>query len=191
MIEPVLLTLVGAVMIAGAVYDAATLTIPNWISAVLLALFPVLAFAAGLSWTEAGIHAAVGFAALVAGIGLFAAGLIGGGDAKLFAAISLYVGASGFGAFVFAVAVAGGALALTLLIVRYVGTFFGGRLESFSQAAGGESNSYGAAIGAAIAQLERFKHLTSRGAGIPYGIAIAAGGLIVLPATRLFMASPY
>ena len=35
MIEPVLLTLVGAAMIAGAVYDAATLTIPNWISLVL------------------------------------------------------------------------------------------------------------------------------------------------------------
>src|SRR5262245_15214893 len=129
MIEPILLTLVGAAMIAGAVYDAATLTIPNWISLVLLALFPALAFAAGLSWAEAGIHVAVGFAALVAGIGLFAAGLIGGGDAKLFAAISLYVGAASFGLFVFAVAVAGGVLAFAVLVIRICAVFCRGRFD--------------------------------------------------------------
>jgi len=30
------------------------------------------------------------------------------------------------------------------------------------------------------------RHLTKTGAGIPYGIAIAAGGLFVFPATHLF-----
>jgi prepilin peptidase CpaA len=167
MIEPVLLTLVGAAMIAGAVYDAATLTIPNWISLVLLALFPVLAFSTGLSWTEAGIHVAVGFAALAAGIGLFAAGLIGGGDAKLFAAISLYIGAASFGVYVFAVALAGGVLALLLMGLRYLARF------------------------GAAERLNGFKHLAMSGAGIPYGIAIAAGGLFVLPATRLFANAAY
>jgi prepilin peptidase CpaA len=192
MIEPVLLTLVGATIIAGAVYDAATLTIPNWISLVLIALFPALAYSAGLSWPEAGVHVVVGFAALAAGIGLFAAGLIGGGDAKLFAAISLYVGAAKFGAFIFAVAVAGGVLAFVLLALRYCSVFFSAPTERFEQTtARGEETSTGAAIAAALAQLDRFKHLAARGAGIPYGIAIAAGGLIVLPATRFFMASPY
>jgi len=167
MIEPVLLTLVGAAMIAGAVYDAATLTIPNWISLVLLALFPAVAFFAGLSWAEAGIHFAVGFAALLAGIALFAGGFIGGGDAKLFAAISLYVGASAFGFYVFAVALAGGVLAFLLMGLRYL-------------------------VRAGVTwRFNGFQHLTMNGAGIPYGIAIAAGGLLVLPATRLFANAAY
>lgn len=167
MIEPVLLTLVGAVALAGAAYDAATLTIPNWVSLVLLALFPAAALVAGLSWPEIGIHFAVGFATLAGCIGLFAAGLIGGGDAKMFAALSLYVGAASFAAYVLAVAVAGGVLAVGLLAVRQLATF--GLLD----------------------RLSGLKHLVGSGAGIPYGIAIAAGALIVLPATRLFMASPY
>lgn len=167
MIEPILLTLVGAAMIAGAVYDAATLTIPNWISLALLALFPLVAFFAGLGWSEIGIHFAVGFAALLAGIALFAGGFIGGGDAKLFAAISLYVGASAFGFYVFAVALAGGVLALLLMGLRYL-----------------------ARSGVAW-RFNGFQHLAISGAGIPYGIAIAAGGLFVLPATRLFANAAY
>lgn len=164
MIEAVLLTLVGAVVLTGAAYDAATLTIPNWVSLVLLALFPAVALAASFSWAEAGIHVAVGFAALVAGIALFAAGFVGGGDAKFFAGVSLYVGAASFGAYVFAVALAGGVLAVIFLAFRWAATW------------------------GLIAPLKAFRHLS---AGIPYGVAIAAGALIVLPATRVFMASPH
>src|SRR6185295_16167034 len=120
MIEPVLLTMVGAAMIGAAAYDAATLTIPNWISLVLIALFPLVAFSADLGWAEVGMHVAVGFAALVIGIALFAARVIGGGDAKLFAAIALYMGGGWIGAYVFTVALAGGALALALLALRWI-----------------------------------------------------------------------
>lgn len=162
MIEPVVLTVIGAVMIAGAVYDATTLTIPNWISGLLVALFPIAALVAGLSWAEAGIHVAVGFAALLAGMGLFAAGIIGGGDAKLFAAIALYVGATQFTFFLFAVALAGGVLACLFLAMRWIG------------------------VASANTRFSWVGRVASVGAGIPYGIAIAAGGLFVLPATRLF-----
>lgn len=162
MIEPVLLTMVGAAMIGAAAYDVATLTIPNWISLVLIALFPLVAFSAGIGWSEIGVHVAVGFGALVLGIGLFAARLIGGGDAKLFAAIALYMGGAGIGAYVFAVAVAGGALACVLLLARWIA-------------------SHG------MARFVWLSHLTKAGAGIPYGIAIAAGGLFVFPATHLFV----
>lgn len=163
MIEPVLLTMVGAAMIGAAAYDVATLTIPNWISLVLIALFPLVAFSAGIGWSEIGVHVAVGFGALVLGIGLFAARLIGGGDAKLFAAIALYMGGAGIGPYVFAVAVAGGALACVLLLARWIA-------------------SHGMA-----ARFVWLSHLTKAGAGIPYGIAIAAGGLFVFPATHLFV----
>lgn len=165
MIEPMLLALVGAAMIAGAVYDVTTLTIPNWISLALLALFPFVAIAADISWAEAGMHLGVGVAALLAGMALFAGNVIGGGDAKLFAAVSLFVGAAWFGVFIFAVAVAGGLLALSVVAVRWAAmTGFAGRLPWID-------------------------HLTKSDAGIPYGIAIAAGGLFVLPSTHLFIAA--
>lgn len=160
MIEAVLPATVGAVMVAAAVYDAATLRIPNWISLVLIALFPVVAIAAGLSWGEAGWHVAIGFAALLAGMGLFATGAIGGGDAKLFAAVALYVGAAWFLPYIFVVALAGGVLALIVIVLRWAAKRAGG-----------------------VAWLD---HLAKAGAGLPYGVAIVAGGLFVLPQTQLF-----
>lgn len=168
MIEPIILTLIGAAMIAAAVYDATTLTIPNWISIFLVALFPIAALGAELSWAEIGIHAAVGFAALLVGMGLFATGVIGGGDAKLFAASALLVGAADFAPYILAVALAGGALGCLLLAVRWAAAKF---------------DVYG--------HLNWLSHIAKQGAGIPYGVAIAAGGLFILPATRLFMIAPH
>jgi prepilin peptidase CpaA len=165
MIESVLFVLVGTAIIAGAVYDAATLTIPNWISLILIALFPFVAISAGLTWAEAGIHVGVGLAALIVGILLFAGGIIGGGDAKLFAAVSLYIGATWFGAYAFAVALAGGLVACVLIALRWAA-----------------ASSFGA-------HLTWLQHLAKRGAGIPYGVAIAAGALFVLPSTHLFLAT--
>jgi prepilin peptidase CpaA len=164
MLEPVLLAIVGAAMIAAAVYDITTLTIPNWISAALIVLFPLVAFNADLSWAEAGIHLAVGFAALVVGVLLFAGGLIGGGDAKLFAAVSLYIGAASFGLYVFAVALAGGALAVAVIALRW------------------------AVSSGLTARIGWLQHLTQKSGALPYGVAIAAGGLFVIPATQLFAA---
>lgn len=161
MIEPVLLTLVGAAMIGAAAYDVTTLTIPNWISLILVGLFPVLALSAGLSWSEIGVHVAIGLGALVIGMVLFATRIVGGGDAKLFAALALYMG-TWVGSFVFAVAVAGGVLAFVVLLMRWI------------------------ALSGITARFAWVQHLTKAGAGIPYGVAIAAGGLFVFPATHLF-----
>jgi prepilin peptidase CpaA len=166
MLEPVLLAMVGAAVLAGAAYDAATLTIPNWISIVLIALFPIVAFNADLSWAEAGLHVGVGVAALVVGAALFAGGIIGGGDAKLFAAVSLYIGAAWFVMYAFAVAMAGGVLALLVLGLRWL---------------------VPSGVAGRFAWLQ---NLTQKSAGIPYGVAIAAGGLFVIPATNLFAVAP-
>lgn len=161
MIEPLLLILVGAALLAGATYDATTLTIPNWISLVLVALFALVALTSGIGWTSFGVHLAIGFASLLIGMALFAGGFIGGGDAKLFASISLFMGTS-VGMFVFAVALAGGVLAAAVLALRWL-----------------------TASGLTV-QFPWLSHLTTPKAGIPYGIAIAAGALFVLPSTALF-----
>ncbi|MCE9523440.1 MAG: prepilin peptidase [Alphaproteobacteria bacterium] len=168
MIEPVLLATVSAAMITAAAYDATTLTIPNWISLLLFAVFPVLAFSSGMGWAESGVHLAIGLAALAIGIALFAANLIGGGDAKLFAAVCLYMGSASVASFVFAVALAGGLLACAVLAIRSV------------------------ALTGITTRFSWLHRLSTSGTGIPYGVAIAAGGLFVFPATHLFaLASGY
>ncbi len=162
MFASVLLTVVGAFIILAAVHDATTLTIPNWLSLVLTGLFPVAAIAGGLAVGDAGWHLAVGFGALCAGMGLFAFQLIGGGDAKFFAAVSLYMGLSSVGDYLVTVVVAGGVLAMVLLVAR-------------------SAARYGV-------PMDWFLRFTRGGSVIPYGIAIAFGGLAVLPQTQIFSA---
>ena len=163
MLESLLLILVAAAVLTAAVYDAATLIIPNWISLVLIALFPAAALAAGLTWAEVGMHAGVGFASLLVGVALFAGGIIGGGDAKLFAAVALFIGASAFLPFLFMVALAGGVLACVIIGLRSL-------------------PSTGLTVYAPW--LERI--VPKAKTGIPYGVAIAAGALAALPSTQIF-----
>jgi prepilin peptidase CpaA len=88
--EALLLAACLALAAVGAAWDAKVRRIPNWLC-VLLAV-PALAYAwtaageSGLLWGAA--HAAL---ALVVGIGLFAMGAIGGGDAKFYSAAALAV----------------------------------------------------------------------------------------------------
>ena len=163
MMVPILLTAVGAMMVVAAAHDFTTLTIPNWISLVLLGLFPPLAFSAGLGGVDVGMHLAVGIGALLIGVALFAANVVGGGDAKLFAAVSLYMGVQALGPFLVGVTLCGGVLAMCALTLRWI------------------SNN-----GVAV-YLGRFQHLANARMGIPYGVAIAAGGLLAFPQTPLFI----
>jgi prepilin peptidase CpaA len=107
-----------ALVLTGAVKDLLTFTIPNWISLALLAAFPVAALASGLTIPAMGVSFAVGAAALVLGVGMFALRWIGGGDAKLFAAAALWLGWTAAPTFLLATTLAGGGLALALLTLR-------------------------------------------------------------------------
>ncbi|HAH09268.1 MAG TPA: peptidase [Alphaproteobacteria bacterium] len=161
MTETVILGSVAAMMILAAAYDVATLTIPNWLTILLAGFFPVAAVLSGLDISDLGWHLATGFAALLAGILVFSAGLAGGGDAKLFAAGALYMGTATIGAFVMAVALAGGALVMAMLLLR--------RLP----------------LPVSVVTLPWVARLYQKGMGVPYGVAIAAGALLVLPKTHL------
>ena len=97
-----------ALLVVAALRDLISFTIPNWISLSLVAAFPVVALVAGLPLTDIGVHALVGAAALVVGVGLFALGWVGGGDAKLLGAAALWLGWPGVGPFLVATALAGG-----------------------------------------------------------------------------------
>jgi len=107
-----------ALLIYAAWHDLTTMTIPNWVSILLVAAFVPAAAASGLSMPEVGLHLAAGAVALLICAALFYLNVFGGGDAKVIAAASLWMGAAGSGHFVMGTAVAGGLLALLLIVVR-------------------------------------------------------------------------
>jgi prepilin peptidase CpaA len=151
------------VMVA-ALKDLSSFTIPNWISAALLAAFVPAAWASGLTWELAAQHAAVGGVALLLGMGMFALNWIGGGDAKLFSASALWLGLSAAAPYLMWTALAGGALTLGLLAARRAAVFVPATGPGWVQA------------------------LLSPKGDVPYGVALAAGALFAFPQSGLFQA---
>jgi prepilin peptidase CpaA len=165
--EILFLILLPALFIAAAVWDLASFTIPNFLILALLSLFILFAGAAGmsgagLSWSQAGLHLLAGTIGLAIGMVLFAAGLIGGGDAKLFAVAALWLGINTLFEYTLMASILGGLLTLGLLFMRRL------------------------AFPSALMKYEWFARLTDRKAGIPYGVALSAAALLVLPKTELF-----
>jgi len=147
-----------ALVIVAALWDATSMTIPNWISAALVVAFAPAALLCGASWAQIGLSFGLGLAALAVGAAMFALRWIGGGDAKLLAASMLWLGVSGAAPFLFWTALAGGALSLGLI---------------------GARRAYGF-IGVPVRQAWLGRLLAPAG-DIPYGVAIAAGALAAFP----------
>ncbi|MDX2236726.1 MAG: prepilin peptidase [Hyphomonadaceae bacterium] len=146
---------VGLVLVAAA-SDIARMTIPNWVSAALIALYPIAALVCGASWATIGGHFLVGAIALTVCFGLFSVNALGGGDAKLIPAVALWTGAAAFLPFIAGMAIAGGALSLTLLLAR----------RAFAPADG---------------RPDFVNRLLNKKRGAPYGVAIAVGAICAAP----------
>jgi prepilin peptidase CpaA len=153
-----LTTLLFAALLATAlVTDVAWLRIPNWITAALVALFPM----AGLATSHPGAwwlsHLAAGAIVLVVGMGLFAWGKIGGGDAKLMAAIGLWSGLTLLPTLFLVIGILNGAVILIYMGIRFycIGAYFEAR-------------------GVHIVSLQPGKDM-------PFAVAAAAGCWIFLP----------
>jgi prepilin peptidase CpaA len=140
----------------GAISDYSRLIIPNRVSLAVAALYPahVVASAGAVDWQGATLLAAAAFAI---GAVLFALRVIGGGDVKFMSAVVLWVGPALFWPFIVVTTLAGGLLGLALMVGnRYWPTL---AVRVIGMASGVES-----------AALPEALH-------IPYGVAIAAGGL--------------
>lgn len=155
-----------ALVLVAAARDATSFTIPNWISLALAVLFPAAAFAAGMPLPAIGLHVAIGAAALIAGMVMFALRWLGGGDAKLIAAAMLWLGWPALMTFLLAAALTGGALAVLLLTMRR------STLRVF-----------------VLRGPPWMVRLAEPGEGVPYGVAIAAGVLAALPASPFALGS--
>ena len=162
MLEASIFVIFPFCMAFAAVSDLLSMTIANRVSLILVAAFLVLAPLTGIDWGQYGMHIAVFAAVLCATFGLFAAGGMGGGDAKLIAATSIWIGYD-FALFEYVLfsALAGGAL--TMLILYY-------RKSPLAVYTGGYS---------------LLRNLADKDVGVPYGVALAVGGLIVYPETPL------
>lgn len=160
----ILLAVMPALVIAGALKDLTSMKIPNWISGFLILGFVPAALVVGLSPMFIAAHFGTAVVALLIMMALFALRWIGGGDAKLFASACLWLGLSGSGLFLLWTAIAGGLLSLVILLAR-------GWLRPHVSGAPGW-----------VGQL-----MTPKG-DIPYGVAIAAGALMAYPASPLIAA---
>ena len=164
MIETAILLVFPALMAYAAVSDLLTMTIPNRLSLALVAAFLAFAILSGLGWQEVLMHAAAGAAVLAVTFALFAFGWIGGGDAKLAAAVALWLGFDMLIEYFLVASVAGGALTVAILAMRKIPL---------------------PAMALGWGWLSRLHHPK---AGVPYGIALAAAALMVYPHAPIFAA---
>lgn len=146
-------------MIVAAVSDLMTMTIGNRLNLVLAAAFLVLALLSGMDLPTLGIHVAVAAAVLVVAFACFAFGWIGGGDAKFAAATVLWLGWPEAMNFLALAAVFGGVLTVTILVFRH------------------------AVLPGFVVRQPWIARLHHSESGVPYGVALAAAGLAVYPAT--------
>ena len=162
MLQSALLLVFPLAMAFAAATDFLTFTIPNKISAVLIAAFLALAPFSGLSWPMLGMHGLTAVGVLIAGFALFSFGLLGGGDAKLLAAAALWIGHEHLFTYITMVAICGGVLGVVLIAYR--------RLP----------------LPAFLLRRDWATRLHEQGGGMPYGIALAAAGLWIYPSTPWF-----
>lgn len=154
MLAALLILIFPFAMVYAAMSDLVTMTIANRVSLALVAAFPIAAFIVGLPAGAIGAHFGVGLACLAVTFGMFAAGWMGGGDAKLLAATALWFGPTPLLAeYLLFGALFGGVLTVAILLTR----------ASLAPVTG-------------IAFVDR---LLAPETGIPYGIALGAAGLAV------------
>jgi prepilin peptidase CpaA len=116
MVQYLSVSLFPALMIIAGTGDALTLRIPNWLNqAIFLAFFP-LAWVTGMPLEVFGMHFLAFVILFVIGFLLFSINIFGGGDAKLLAAAGIWFGPSQVGPFLALTVIAGGALALVVVI---------------------------------------------------------------------------
>jgi prepilin peptidase CpaA len=95
-------------------------------------------------------------------MGFFAAGWVGGGDSKLFAMASLWLGWDVIYEYVVIASLLGGVLTMGLLMLRRV------------------------PLPKLLAQQPWLMRLADYQSGVPYGVALACAAITILPDTEIF-----
>ena len=143
-----------ALLIAAAVFDTWKYIIPNRISLGLIVLFLTAApfLPVPVDWLS---HVGAAGVVLAVGMVVFVLGGLGGGDVKLIAAVSLWTGFEHLLQFLVYASIAGGILALMLILARRLL-----RSRQFGQA-------------------ESLPRVLRNGESVPYALAIAPAAILV------------
>lgn len=142
--------------------DLLTMRISNRLVLLLLGGFFLVALLVGLPLDLIGMHLAAAAVVLALSFSFFALGWIGGGDAKLVAATTLWFGFGGMLQYLLYASLLGGALTLSLLAVRRW------------------------PLPLPLKQVGWIDRLHDGKTGVPYGIALAVAGLLVYPSSVIF-----
>ena len=151
-----ILLILFTLIVYAAASDIRNFTIPNFVSNVIVLLYPlmILVTPVHVNW-QGGLL--ISLCVLIVGFGLFSLKLFGAGDIKLIAALSLWAGPALLAEFLFVTVMAGGLLVI-LIVSR----------EGFRQAQEGT----GFARGVRFAIRSKTQ--------VPYGVAVALGGVSIL-----------
>jgi prepilin peptidase CpaA len=163
-VQTTILVLAIAILAIIAFADMRTRRIPNALS-IAVATLGLIRMILVHDPVVASQTLAAGAAVFAAAFLLFSRGIVGGGDAKLVAATVLLIGYHDLFGFLFLMSLFGGALALAILArdkIRHQPLILSrpGKISSTTQA-GGDS-------------------MVAAQSTVPYGVAIAAGGMITL-----------
>lgn len=161
--EILLICVLPVLLILAGGWDLVTYTIPNAVSLALMLAFAVFVLVVALPLPLIGSHLMAGLAGLVVGMVFFACRFIGGGDAKLFAAAALWFGLHDLFFYALSASIVGGGFTLLLLFWRKF------------------------PLPARLYGIGWVQRLHDTKAGIPYGVALAVGGLFILPETEVFL----
>ena len=153
-----------ALMALSASMDLLTFTIPNRLCAILALGYLVFAVLLGVSAVDILLNISCALAILIVAFGMFSLGWVGGGDAKLAAATAAWLGWSAILDYGLAAALFGGILTLILLGAR------------------------AAPLPAVFGRIKWLARLHNVNAGVPYGIALAAAGLMQYPNSPIWAA---
>jgi prepilin peptidase CpaA len=154
------LLLFPALMAFAAASDLFTMTISNRVSLALVAGFMVLALLSGMGLYDILLHLAAGACILAVAFGCFAMGWVGGGDAKVAAGAALWFGFGHLMNYLVYASLFGGVLTLLLLQFRQWPLPY------------------------PLAGQTWLLRLHAKESGIPYGIALAIGALMIYPETE-------
>jgi prepilin peptidase CpaA len=154
-----------ALMALSASMDLLTFTIPNRICVSLALGYLVLAAPLGVPAADILLNMSCALAILALAFVMFNLGWVGGGDAKLAAATAMWLGWSSILDYGVAAAIFGGVLTLIILGARM------------------------APLPAGLGRVPWVARLHDSKSGVPYGIALAAAGLMQYPGSGIWAAA--
>jgi prepilin peptidase CpaA len=160
MLDIARLLLFPSLIAFAAASDLLTMTISNRVSLALVAGFLVLAPLGGMGLDDFLMHLGAGAAVLAVAFACFAIGQVGGGDAKVAAAVGLWFGFGHLLDWLVYASLFGGALTVLLLMFRQWPLPY------------------------PLAGQAWLNKLHDKNSGVPYGIALAIGALMVYPETE-------